>query len=222
VKRQPDGTFRGARRPVVVSAATVRARWVESEVLALKCMGLRLEEIARHIARVGRGQEKPITPLPEHIAFEPNYSISRQACHKAFNKALAREPSFNAKEFRKLCNLRCETMYLNLQPSMRQSDPQAAVAGVRILEFQAKLNNCLSADRARKLSVQEEDGDGETKSRAEIEAEGAKYLDLFYGGVKILVDLGVPLPQIESRAIETTARLVEESGAEQDLAKVER
>ena len=34
------------------------------------------------------------------------------------------------------------------------------------------------------------------KSRAELEAEAGMYLDLFAGGVKILLDLGVPLPQI--------------------------
>ncbi len=33
------------------------------------------------------------------------------------------------------------------------------------------------------------------KSRAEIEAEGAKYIDLFTGAYQILADLGVSMPQ---------------------------
>jgi hypothetical protein len=48
-----------------------------------------------------------------------------------------------------------------------------------------------------------------TKSRAEIEAEGARYVDLFYNSVKVLVDLGMPLPQIAPPAIDTTATKVE-------------
>jgi hypothetical protein len=54
-----------------------------------------------------------------------------------------------------------------------------------------------------------------TKSRAEIEAEGARYVDLFYNSVKVLVDLGMPLPQIAPPAIETTATKVEEPPAEE-------
>ena len=49
-----------------------------------------------------------------------------------------------------------------------------------------------------------------TKSRAEIEAEGARYVDLFYNSVKVLVDLGMPLPQIAPPAIDTTASKVDE------------
>jgi hypothetical protein len=39
-KRQPNGTWRSARQPVVVSAAVLRARWVEAETIRLKCFGL--------------------------------------------------------------------------------------------------------------------------------------------------------------------------------------
>jgi hypothetical protein len=37
------------------------------------------------------------------------------------------------------------------------------------------------------------------KSKAELEAEAGMYLDLFAGGIKILLDLGVPLPQITGK-----------------------
>jgi hypothetical protein len=53
-----------------------------------------------------------------------------------------------------------------------------------------------------------------TKSKAELEAEGARYVDLFYSSVKVLVDLGVPLPQIAPPAIETTAKKVEPADEE--------
>jgi hypothetical protein len=47
-------------------------------------------------------------------------------------------------------------------------------------------------------------------SKAEMEAEAAKYVDLFYNSVKVLVDLGVPLPQIAPPPVETTAEKVSE------------
>ena len=40
MKRQPDGTWRNARQAVVVSPATLRARWLEAETVHLKLMGL--------------------------------------------------------------------------------------------------------------------------------------------------------------------------------------
>ena len=56
------------------------------------------------------------------------------------------------------------------------------------------------------------------RTRAEIEAEGTRHIDLFYSSVKVLVDLGVPLPQIAPPAIETTAKKVEPDGGEGDDA----
>jgi hypothetical protein len=212
MKRQLDGTLRGAQRPIVVSAPTLRARWVEAEVIALRSMGLRLEDIAKHITRVGRGQQKPITPLSDDRVFEPNYSISRQACHKAFNKAITREPSLNVKDLRKLYTIRCEGMYLNLQAGIRQGDPQAIAVGLKVLEFEAKINNCIAAGRAKESIAQDDKGDEVAKSQEELAAEGAQYIDLFYEAVKILVDLGVPLPEPYNKplSIETTAAPVQD------------
>jgi hypothetical protein len=53
------------------------------------------------------------------------------------------------------------------------------------------------------------------KTNAELMAEAAQFTDLFLGSVKILVELGVPLPQlappqIEPPAVETTAVTVPE------------
>lgn len=207
MKRQPDGTWRSPRQPVVVSAATLRARWIEAEVIALRVKGFFLEDIAGHISRVGRGLEKPVTPLPDNVVFEPNYSISRQACHKAFNKAIAREPSHRTKELRVLYTMRCESLYLSLEPLARQGDPRAAAVRLKIVEFEAKINNCMPATRANKSIPQEDNSDEPAKSSLE---DAARYLDLFTGAVKILVDLGVPLPQIQPPSIETTATRVQE------------
>jgi hypothetical protein len=87
---------------MIVSEAVRRARWVEAEVIHLKRMGLSFDAIAEQISRVGRGQAQPITPIPDGLSFPPNYQISRQACHKAFRKALVREPALQVEEMRKL------------------------------------------------------------------------------------------------------------------------
>jgi hypothetical protein len=46
---------------------------------------------------------------------------------------------------------------------------------------------------------------GERKSRAELEAESAKYIDLFTGAYQILADLGVPMPQTRGNPQVNTA-----------------
>jgi hypothetical protein len=117
MKRQPDGTWRGTRQPVVASAAVVGARWIEAETVRLKQMGLAFDAIAERISRVGRGQA---TPLPAGVSFRPDYTITRQACHKAFHKAIAREPSLEIEELRRLDLARCEEMYMNLQSAVAQ------------------------------------------------------------------------------------------------------
>ena len=92
MKRQPDGTWRNARAPVVISSTTLRSRWLEAEVLHLKRMGLSFEAIAEQITRVGRGQAQALTPVPAELTFLPDYVVTKQACHKAFKRALARSP----------------------------------------------------------------------------------------------------------------------------------
>ena len=91
---------------VVVSEAILRARWIETVTIHLKKMGLSFDAIAEQITRFGRGQAQPIVAIPEGVKFGPDYTISRQACHKAFKKAIAREPSLAVEEFRKLDNSR--------------------------------------------------------------------------------------------------------------------
>jgi hypothetical protein len=132
---------------VAVSEALVRARWIEAEVLQLKRMGLSFEAIAEQITRVGRGQSPPLVALPAGIKFAPDFQISRQACHKAFQKAVAREPSLAAEEFRKVDTARCEEMFLSLQPGIRKGNPRAIEAGVKVLRHTAQINGYAAPER---------------------------------------------------------------------------
>ncbi len=147
MKRQPDGTWRGNRRPISVSVAVLRARWVEAEILHLKRIGLSFEAIAEQITRVGRGQAQAIVAIPDGATFPENFQISRQACHKAFRKAIAREPSIAVEEFRKLDTARCEEMFSNLQPGIRKGNPRSVEAGIKVLRHSAQINGYAAPQR---------------------------------------------------------------------------
>jgi len=74
---------------------------------------------------------------------------------------------------------RCEVLYVD----------KVVMPSERALEFElGRLDPIGPVEQA----VPEPPG----RTRAEIEAEGARYVDLFYNSVKVLVDLGMPLPQI--------------------------
>jgi len=82
MKRHPNGTWRGARQPVVVSEAVLRARWVEAETIHLKRMGLSFDAIAEQITRVGRRQAQAIVTIADGVTFPPDFQISRQPATK--------------------------------------------------------------------------------------------------------------------------------------------
>jgi hypothetical protein len=140
MKRQPDGRWRSTRQTLVMSETLLRARWVEAETLHLKRMGLSFDSIAEQISRVGRGESQAMVAIPEGVTFLPDYKISRQACHKAFRKALVREPALEREEFRKLDTSRCEEMFMNLQPGIRKGNARAIEVGIRVLDHKAKIN----------------------------------------------------------------------------------
>jgi hypothetical protein len=124
----------------VVTDGVLRARWVETETIHLKKMGLSFDAISEQVTRVGRGQAQPIVALPEGLNFPSDYTISRQACHKAFRKAIAREPSLAVDELRKLDNSRSEELFLNLQPSIRKGNARAVEVGIKLLDHTARIN----------------------------------------------------------------------------------
>jgi len=132
---------------MAVSEAVLRARWVEAEVIRLKRMGLSFEQIAEEITQVGRGQAQPMTPIPEGVNFPPDYRISRQACHKAFRRAIAREPALELDELRKLDHARTEEMFQNLQPSIREGNVRAIATGIKVLEHGAKIQGYAAPQR---------------------------------------------------------------------------
>jgi len=145
--RQPDGKWRGTHRPIVVSPSVLRARWIETETLHLKRIGLTFHAIADQIARIGRRQAQAIAELPAGVTFPPDFQISRQAIHRAFRRAIAREPSLVTEEFRKLDTSRCEEMFLNLQPGIRKGNPRSVEAGVKVLRHSAQLNGYAAPQR---------------------------------------------------------------------------
>ncbi len=147
MKRHPNGAWRGARQPAVVSEAVLRARWVEAETSHLTRMGLSCDAIAEQITRVGRRQAQAIVTMLDGTTFPPDFQISRQACHKAFKKAVAREPSLAMEEFRKLDSARCEEMFLNLQPGIRKGNPRSVEAGVKVLRHTAQINGYAAPQR---------------------------------------------------------------------------
>jgi len=147
MKRQPDGTWRNTRQALTVSDAVRRARWVEAETLRLKRMGLSFDAIAEQIGRVGCGRAQALVEIPAGLTFPPDYTISRQACHKAFKRAIAREPSLELEEFRKLDTERAEEMFMNLQPAIRKGNPRAIEVGVKLLDHTAKIQGYASPQR---------------------------------------------------------------------------
>jgi hypothetical protein len=205
MKRQPNGTWRSTRQAVVVSAEILRARWVEAETIRLKCKGFPFEVIAEQLSRVGRGQAQPMVAISDGVTFPLDYKITRQACHKAFKKAIAREPALELAELRKLDTMRCEEMFMNLQPSVRKGDARAVEVSVKVLDHKAKINNYGPYGRRPETAVQTNVSGQPPKSQAELKNEAAMYFDLFRAGVQVLVDLGVPLPELGRPSVETTA-----------------
>jgi len=132
---------------VVVSEAVRRARWIETETISLKRIGLSFDAIADQITRIGKRQAQAIVAIPDGITFPPDFQISRQACHKAFKKAIGREPALAAEEFRKLDSARCEDMFMNLQPGIRKGNTRSIEAGVKVLRHSASINGYAAAQR---------------------------------------------------------------------------
>lgn len=136
-----------------ISEAVRRARWVEAETLYLKRKGLSFEQIAGQIARVGRGQVQAMVAIPDGITFPPDYTISRQACHKAFRKAIAREPSLEVEELRKVDNARSEEIFLTLQPLIQKGNLRAVEVGIKVLDHTAKIQGYAAPPGLRHLQA---------------------------------------------------------------------
>jgi hypothetical protein len=173
-KRHSDGKFRGSHQPSEVSARTIRARWVESEVLKLKMLGITtFHGIAQQITKVGRGEAQPVAEFPPSIDFPPNYSISAVACWRACQKALARGPRLRAQEMRDIDSDRLEEGILAAQKGIKQGDPAALQNLSRLITTRARLNGYLAP---QKLELSGKSG-GPVEIKRTDDAELSQMLD---------------------------------------------
>lgn len=147
MKRQPDGRFRGNRQAVIVRADFLRARWMEAEIVRLKTLGFSYQQIAERIGLIACGLAPAMVPVPDEVSFPPNFSITKQAVHKAFTKALSREPTLAVEDFRKLDNARTEDMLVHLQPGIQKGNTRSIEVGVKILDHTAKINGYARPER---------------------------------------------------------------------------
>jgi len=120
---------------------------VEAETIHLKRIGLSFDAIAEQLTRIGRGQAQSMVPIPGGVSFASAYVISKQACHKAFQRAMAREPSLELEEMRKLDNARSEELYMSLQPGIRKGNVRVIETGIKVLDHSAKINGYAAAQR---------------------------------------------------------------------------
>src|SRR5262249_9970374 len=140
MKRHPDGRYRGNRSPVQVNDRILISRWVETEVIRLKRMGIvSFETIADLLTRAGRGESVPVT-MPPGVTFPPDYRISKMGCCKAYRRRMEKEPNLAAAEHRRLDTERCEELFLALQPGIRKGDPRSIDAAARVLGHKAEIN----------------------------------------------------------------------------------
>lgn len=207
--RELDGRFRNHAKPTGLSERTLRARWLEAEVLCLKRQGFSYEVIAQHITEVGRGLRTALTPLPEGMSFSPDYTISAMGCHKAFQRGLRRSPALAADELRRLDTDRCEEMFHSLLPGIRQGDPKAVRAAVQALALKAAINGYRSADNEVKL----EPGPSWSSVLSKEQT-----VDLFKEAITILIQAGVTVGEmagvagLEASVVEISATKVEDDG----------
>lgn len=186
--RDSDGTIRRSNKPGRLTDRSLRARWVETEALHLKRLGIGYQAIADHIAGVAQGAQKPVVPVPQGVSFPEGYQISVQAVHRAFRRAIVRLPNAEAAELRKLDSERLEEMLLSLQAGIRQGDPRSIEVGVRVLAHKAELNGY--------------------KAPARIEMSGARLLQQQPAEAEALADLAhLTVEELrEYRRLEAKAR----------------
>jgi len=145
--RNSDGTIRRANQPKQPTNRSIIARWVESETLHLKRLGMGYQAIADHIVAVAHGRRTAMMPVPPDAQFPQDYRISMQAIHLAFKRAMVRLPNAEAAELRKLDSERLDDMFLSLQSGIRQGDARSIEVGIRVLSHKAEINGYKAPSR---------------------------------------------------------------------------
>ena len=208
--RNEDGTFRNHHKTKIPSAKTIRARWIEAEILRLKDEHLKDEAIANHLTLVGRGQRQPLVPFPSGITFPPNFSITHQAVSKAHNRAVDRIPLIEVQRLLKQTDRDLENTLTCLAPGVRNGDPRAANASTRVHELRLRLHGGLRGGANIQVNTEVKTYPAQ---RREFNGE---MITLFQKTLVIMRDLGwdMSLPSdqtpVEREPIETTASKVEE------------
>jgi hypothetical protein len=65
--------MRRANRPKVLTNRSIIARWVETETLHLKRLGMGFQAVADHIVEVAHGRQKAMVPVPQEVQFPEHY-----------------------------------------------------------------------------------------------------------------------------------------------------
>ena len=179
--RNEDGTFRNHHKVKTASGKTIRARWIEAEILRLKDEHLKLEAIANHITLVGRGERQPIVPFPAGITFLPNFSFTHQAVSKAYNRAVDRIPAIQALRLLKQTDRDLEHQLSCLAPGVRNGDPAAANASTHIHEVRLKAHGVLRGGTNIQVNTDVKTYPGEKPEHSKKEV-----LDVFQQAARIM------------------------------------
>ena len=92
MKRNPDGTWRNTRRPILASPEFLRSEWIKAEALRLKTMGLSFDQIAEQITQVGQGTRAGDGHrIPAGVVFPR----TTQSADKPFTRRLGRRSHSN-------------------------------------------------------------------------------------------------------------------------------
>jgi hypothetical protein len=117
--------------------------------------GMGFAKIATRITEIARGEARALSEKPAGLEFPENYRITSQGAHKAFQRAIRREPTLAVDEFRRLDVDRCEEWLLTLQPAIRRGESKSVEAGIRILAHRAKL---LGLEAPKRVEMSGKDG----------------------------------------------------------------
>jgi hypothetical protein len=211
-RRNLDGTYKNNNTASRVSNRTLIARWVEAEVLETKQFVVSFAHAARHITAVVHAQEPPLIPLFPGIIFPSDYKISAAACHKAYCRALNREPKLGVEHLRAELMLRCNHLWSAAQQGIGRGDPRTMAVAARTVETMWLLGGAKSGTPS--LPVARE---------SKHERTSPAVIDLFKSAIEYLLGMGEQLEgyqiirlEEKHKAIETTAR--EDPGIEGEQA----
>jgi len=195
--RHSHGTSRPSRKPKLLNAESIRARWVRAQIVRLKSSGMSFDEIAETITAIGRGELRPRNLIPDGVTFEPDYRISKRSCHQAYKLALAELEPFNIEDIRTTLNSRVDGLLLKLNLLLHrkevQGDPELVIKLIgeirKTIQLIAEINGVMRPDSGKTA--------GDTERRLGI---SEKTIELLYARLTI----GVVKEADEAKPIDLT------------------